>query len=72
VAHAARFVRPGSVRIASDESAMLPNVAFRTPDGRKVLILVNATEARQSFAIGYAGKSLATALDPGAVATYVW
>jgi glucosylceramidase len=72
VAHAARFVRPGSVRIASDESATLPNVAFRAPDGRKVLIVVNATETPQSFAIAYSGKSLATALDPGAVATYIW
>jgi glucosylceramidase len=72
VAHASKFVPPGSVRIASDESAALPNVAFRRPDGRKVLIAVNATQAPQSFAIRYRGKSLATSLQAGAVATYVW
>jgi glucosylceramidase len=72
VAHASRFVRPGSIRIASDDLATLPNVAFRTPDGRKVLIVVNATQAPQSFQIRYAGKSLATSLNAGAVASYIW
>ena len=31
IAHAAKFVRPGSVRIASNMLPTLPNVAFRTP-----------------------------------------
>ena len=30
-AHAAKFVRPGSVRIASNALPTLPNVAFKTP-----------------------------------------
>src|SRR5208282_6922188 len=35
IAHASKFVRPGSVRIASNIPAGLPNVAFKTPDGGK-------------------------------------
>ncbi|HEY2580622.1 MAG TPA: glycoside hydrolase family 30 beta sandwich domain-containing protein, partial [Mucilaginibacter sp.] len=42
VAHASKFVRPGSTRIASDENETLPNVAFKTPAGKKVLIVANA------------------------------
>ena len=34
IAHAAKFVRPGSVRIASNMISALPNVAFKTPRGR--------------------------------------
>src|SRR6202012_155888 len=36
MAHASKFVRPGSVRIASNNPEVLPNVAFKTPDGKKV------------------------------------
>ena len=47
VAHAAKFVRPGSVRIASNELQLLPNVAFKTPDGRKVLIVLQEGPSSQ-------------------------
>ncbi|MXV17089.1 glycoside hydrolase family 30 protein [Hufsiella ginkgonis] len=72
VAHASKFVRPGSVRIASPEPENLPNVAFKTPDGKKVLIVCNAGQAAQVFAIRYQGKTAAATLERGAVATYVW
>ena len=45
IAHASKFVRPGSVRIASNEIDSLPNVAFNTPAGKKVLIVVNDSKA---------------------------
>jgi glucosylceramidase len=35
IAHLSRFVRPGSMRVSSTTVAALPNVAFRTPDGRQ-------------------------------------
>lgn len=72
IAHASKFVRPGSVRIGSSVPAELNNVAFRTPDGRKVLIVVNNGKAPQRFNISFNGKVAATALDNGAVATYIW
>ncbi|WDF53770.1 glycoside hydrolase family 30 protein [Mucilaginibacter sp. KACC 22063] len=72
VAHAAKFVRPGSVRIASNTLSTLPNVAFKTPDGKRVLIVINTAETPQNFTIKYNGQKASTMLDAGAVATYVW
>jgi glucosylceramidase len=37
VAHASKFARPGSVRIESNIPDGLPNVAFKTPEGKVVL-----------------------------------
>ncbi|MBX2921811.1 MAG: glucosylceramidase [Chitinophagaceae bacterium] len=72
IAHAAKFVRPGSVRIASGNNSPLPNVAFKTPDNKIVLIVLNDTDAKRSFGIAYRGKTTTTALNPGAAATYIW
>ena len=97
IAHASKFVRPGSVRIAStnpgdmtvalttdeenrdvtrvatyDNYDMLPNVAFRTPDGRYVLIVANNTWNISSFRIQFRGEFANFTLSPGAVGTYVW
>ena len=72
IAHASKFVPAGSVRIESGIVANLPNVAFLTPEGRKVLIVLNNSNSIQSFNIGYKGLKAATSLAGGAVATYVW
>jgi len=73
VAHAAKFVRPGSVRIASDVSERsLPNVAFRTPTGKKVLIVLNTGTSDRGFVITDGAGRYTTTLPAGAVATYVW
>ena len=72
VAVAAKFVRPGSVRIASDEPEHLPNVAFKTPDGHLVLIVLNDSKSSQRFRIDSQGKQVVTSLSAGAVGTYVW
>ncbi len=97
IAHAAKFVRPGSVRIGStnrgdetvsltedeerpgvkrmavtENTQTLPNVAFKTPDGRIALIVANDTQAVSSFAVQYNGRFANIRLSPGAVGTYVW
>lgn len=97
VVHASKFVRPGSVRIASTNSGdntisltedeerpglmrstvientqVLPNAAFRTPDGKIVLIVANDTWSVNSFKIQYRGLFARVQLNPGAVGTYVW
>ncbi|MBK7132305.1 MAG: glucosylceramidase [Bacteroidales bacterium] len=97
IAHASKFVRPGSVRIGStntgdkavsitqdeesqgirraaiiENSPVLPNVAFRTPDGKIVLIVVNDTYTVSSFRIQYNGMLASVRLSPGAAGTYVW
>jgi glucosylceramidase len=97
IAHASKFVRPGSVRIAStnrgdprvsltedeerpglkrvavvESAQVLPNVAFRTPEGKIVLIVTNDTQWAGSFAVQYDGEVANVRLSPGAVGTYVW
>jgi glucosylceramidase len=72
MAHFSKFVRPGSVRIASSSPASLPNVAFKAPGGKTVLVVVNDGKSPQAFRVQFHGKSFQTSLKEGAVATYVW
>ena len=72
MAHASKFVRPGSVRIASNNLDMLSNVAFKTPQGKRVLIVLNNGKEEQTFNISYNGAIVITALSGGAVGTYIW
>jgi glucosylceramidase len=70
--HASKFVPPGSVRIDSNSSETLPNVAFQTPDGKQVLIVSNPGDTPQNFAVRFMGKAFSTSLGAGSVGTYVW
>lgn len=72
IAHASKFARPGSVRIASTLPEKLPNVAFKAPNGQRVLVVLNDGTAPQTFNIRYQGKLAAATLPVGAVGTYVW
>ncbi len=72
IGHASKFVRPGSVRVDSNIPGSLENVAFLGPDGKKVLIVLNNSSASQSFNIQFNGRIVTTALDGGAVGTFVW
>ena len=72
IAHASKFVRPGSVRIGSTSSTALPNVAFKTPDGKKVLIVLNDSGNLQIFKLTAGNNPIAVTLKAGAVATFVW
>jgi glucosylceramidase len=72
VAHASKFVPAGSVRISSGTLPDLPNVAYLTPDGRKVLIVLNKSKTEQKFNISFGGKIAGTSLSEGAVATFEW
>ncbi len=73
LAHAAKFIRPGSIRIASSEPNELPNVAFRTPQGKTVLLVANTSKAeRHSFSVRVRGQLFNASLPAGAIATYIW
>jgi len=71
IAHAAKFVRPGSVRLISNSDESLPNVAFKTRDNQIVVIVLNNTDKQQVFSIEYKGKKISPTLEGRAVATYV-
>jgi len=53
-------------------SNVLPNVAFRTPEGKIVLIVANDSWATQSFKIQHNGLFATIPLAPGSVGTYIW
>lgn len=97
IAHASKFVRPGSVRISStdafdagvditedeerpevrratvvEHSNVLPNVAFKTLDGKIVLIVANDSWSQQAVKIQYKGKFANLRLTPGSVGTFIW
>ena len=72
IAHASREVRPGSVRIASTASKTVPNVAFQTPDGRHVLIVLNPGKSPRAIHVGTGSHSFTTTLPAGSVATCTW
>jgi glucosylceramidase len=65
--------RAGSIRVTTVENTdVLPNVAFKTPDGKTVLIVANDSYSASSFRIQYNGQFASFKLNPGAVGTYVW
>jgi glucosylceramidase len=72
IAHASKFVRPGSVRIDSNIADGLHNVAFTDVSGKKVLIVVNDSGNDKKFAIKFNNKIADASLPAGAVATYIW
>jgi glucosylceramidase len=72
IAHASKFVIPGSVRIESSNAGSLVAVSFLRPDGQKVMIVLNEGSSAASFNIKFKGKLAKTTLAAGAVATYIW
>ncbi|WP_409417520.1 glycoside hydrolase family 30 protein [Flavobacterium sp. PS2] len=72
IAHASKFVPVGSIRISSNISGNLQNVAFITPTGKKVLIVENDGDTSEIFNIKFNGKWVTTSLDGGSVGTYTW
>jgi glucosylceramidase len=72
IAQISKFVPPGSVRIESGLAANLPNVAFKTPAGKKILIVLNDGAATETFNIHFKNKWVTTSLVSAAVATFIW
>ena len=72
IAHASKFVDPGSFRIESSVSKNLPNVAFIRPDGKKVLIVHNGSAKEIHFGVKEREYNFSTSLAPGATGTWLW
>lgn len=71
IAHAAKFVRPGSKRVESNLLPGLPNVAFVNPNGKLIVIVYNDDSSSHNFNIVNGKKGVFSALNAGAVGTYV-
>ncbi|MEL7145599.1 MAG: glycoside hydrolase family 30 beta sandwich domain-containing protein [Bacteroidota bacterium] len=72
VAHASKFVQPGAERVQSNYLNELPNVAFVTPEGEMVLLVLNNTATDQRFNVSAGETQFSVALSAGAVTTLVW
>jgi glucosylceramidase len=78
IGHAATFVRPGAVRIASTSfgttgwNGQIMDVAFRNPDGSTALIVHNENDDPRSFAVAAGDEQFSYTLPGGALATFTW
>ncbi|WP_245896766.1 glycoside hydrolase family 30 protein [Kordia periserrulae] len=72
VAQVAKFVPVGSVRIGSNYLTDLPNVAYKTPNGNVVVLVLNNTDTQKNFNINVQSEPITTILPAGSVGTYVW
>lgn len=72
VAQVARFVPVNSTRIGSNNLTDLPNVAYKTPDGKVVVVVLNNTDTQKNFNINVQSQPISTVLPAGSVGTYVW
>jgi glucosylceramidase len=72
IAQISKFVPPGSVRIKSGLSADLHTVAFKTPAGKKVLIVLNDGASNATYNIAFKGKWAVTSLPANSAGTYIW
>ena len=72
IAHASKFVRPGSIRISSTSTEGLYSVAYLTPNNKIVLIVLNENKQITNFSVKYKDKSFIAKLDIGSAATFVW
>ncbi|HSZ42742.1 MAG TPA: discoidin domain-containing protein [Trebonia sp.] len=71
----AKFVQPGAVRIGSPdlESADLPNIAFRNPNGTITLVVLNDNaSAAQKFGVDYDGHGFSYTLPASSIVTFTW
>lgn len=72
IAHASKFIPTGSVRIGSSILGNLSNVAFKTPTGKKVLLVENDSNINETFNIKYNNKWVTVSLEGGAVGSFIW
>ncbi|REE25881.1 glucosylceramidase [Winogradskyella pacifica] len=70
--HASKFVPAGAVRIESNTASEFPNAAYKTPDGKIVVIVLNNSDVQNALNINAADNPITVTMPAGAVATFVW
>jgi len=72
--HAAKFVRPGALRIASTEQPgmNIENVAFVDTNGSTIVIALNPNTFRQNVELKWKGQSFIYGLPSRSVTTFRW
>ncbi|MCI3936287.1 glucosylceramidase [Chryseobacterium aahli] len=72
IAHASKFVPANSQRISSTQTDNLSTVAFKTPEGKTVLIVQNYSKTDENFNIKYKNKTAPVVITGSSVATYIF
>ena len=72
IGQASKFVKPGSVRIASTMPNEIPNVAYKTPDGGIVVIIQNTSKTSKKIQVQINDSNLLVALASGDIGTLVF
>ena len=73
IAHVSKFIPPGSVVMATNiPDNELPNAAFKTPDGKKILVVLNDGATNKSFNIKYQNRTAVLNLPANSVASFIW
>lgn len=72
IAHASKFITPGSVRIESTTGTSVSNAVFLRPDGKKVMLLVNENGAAVNVNVKIKDKWAVVNIPANAVVTYIW
>jgi glucosylceramidase len=72
IAHASKFVPPGSVRIDSNQEGNILNVAYTTPDNKTVVILQNKNNKRVTVELVKEEEKLQITLGEKDIGTLVW
>jgi glucosylceramidase len=70
--HLTKFVKPSAVRISSSANGSVPNVAWKNPDGSKVLIAYNDTAGSQALKVNWGGQSFTYTIPTKTSATFAW
>jgi len=70
IGQVAKFVPAGSVRIGSTQT--VPNTAFRTPDGKTVVVVANTEKVERTVSIRVHDKFIQTQLAPLEAITVRW
>ncbi len=65
------YVDRGAVRVASNEVAGVPNVAFKNPNGDLVVVLTNATRLGRDLIIRGGQRPETVRLEPSSITTVV-
>ncbi len=73
IGHLSCVVRPGSIRLGTNEQSGLMTCAFRNPDNTIALVVLNKEPCAMSFSFTADGRSYANAtLPPHSVTSYLW
>jgi glucosylceramidase len=72
MAHSAKFIGPGSVRVLSTEPDQLLSVACMTPAKWVVMVVINDNSEPKRFNIKYQDAYATMELEAGSVATFRW